>query len=131
MIILSGNIAYESMGLKTFGFGFGREDIWGPEKDVYWGSESEWLAPSEQRYGDLETPSTMENPLAAVHMGLNDLASKKSRFVLVVGAEKMTSAASNVIGDVLLNASYRKTEADTPGGFAGVFARIADLYFQR
>ncbi len=68
---------------------------------------------------------------AAVHMGLNDLASKKSRFVLVVGAEKMTSAAGDVIGDVLLNASYRKTEADTPGGFAGVFARIADLYFQR
>ena len=68
---------------------------------------------------------------AAVHMGLNDLASKKSRFVLVVGAEKMTSAAGSVIGDVLLNASYRKTEADTPGGFAGVFARIADLYFQR
>ncbi len=68
---------------------------------------------------------------AAVHMGLNDLASKKSRFVLVVGAEKMTSAPGSVIGDVLLNASYRKTEADTPGGFAGVFARIADLYFQR
>ncbi|WP_299854079.1 catalase/peroxidase HPI [uncultured Roseobacter sp.] len=70
LIILSGNIAYESMGLKTFGFGFGRQDIWGPEKDVYWGSENEWLAPSEKRYGDLETPSTMENPLAAVHMGL-------------------------------------------------------------
>ncbi|MEM7506975.1 MAG: catalase/peroxidase HPI [Pseudomonadota bacterium] len=70
LIILSGNIAYESMGLKTFGFGFGREDIWGPEKDVYWGSENEWLAPSENRYGDLDTPSTMENPLAAVHMGL-------------------------------------------------------------
>ncbi|MDX8354012.1 catalase/peroxidase HPI [Cognatiyoonia sp. IB215182] len=70
LIILAGNVAYESMGLKTFGFGFGREDIWGPEKDVYWGSESEWLAPSELRYGDLETPSTMENPLAAVHMGL-------------------------------------------------------------
>ena len=68
---------------------------------------------------------------AAVHMGLNDLASKKSRVVLVVGAEKMTSAPGSVIGDVLLNASYRKTEADTPGGFAGVFARIADLYFQR
>lgn len=70
LILLSGTVAYESMGLKTFGFGFGRADIWGPEKDVYWGSESEWLAPSEQRYGDLETPSTMENPLAAVHMGL-------------------------------------------------------------
>ena len=70
LIILAGNMAYESMGLKTFGFGFGREDIWGPETDVYWGSENEWLAPSENRYGDLDTPSTMENPLAAVHMGL-------------------------------------------------------------
>ena len=70
LIILAGNMAYESMGLKTFGFGFGREDIWGPEKDVYWGSENEWLAPSENRYGDLDVPSTMDNPLAAVHMGL-------------------------------------------------------------
>ena len=70
LIILAGNMAYESMGLKTFGFGFGREDIWGPEKDVYWGAENEWLAPSENRYGDLDTPSTMDNPLAAVHMGL-------------------------------------------------------------
>jgi acetyl-CoA C-acetyltransferase len=68
---------------------------------------------------------------AAVHMGLNDLAAGKSRFVLVVGAEKMTAASGAEIGDVLLNASYRKTEADTPGGFAGVFARIADLYFQK
>ncbi len=70
LIILAGNMAYESMGLSTFGFGFGREDIWGPETDVYWGSEKEWLAPSENRYGDLEEPSTLENPLAAVHMGL-------------------------------------------------------------
>ncbi|MFK7764503.1 MAG: catalase/peroxidase HPI [Roseobacter sp.] len=70
LILLSGTVAYESMGLKTFGFGFGRKDIWGPEKDVYWGSENEWLAPSENRYSDLETPGTMENPLAAVHMGL-------------------------------------------------------------
>ncbi|NOD77890.1 MULTISPECIES: catalase/peroxidase HPI [unclassified Ruegeria] len=70
LIVLSGTVAYESMGLKTFGFGFGREDIWGPEKDVYWGSENQWLAPSESRYGDLETPSTLENPLGAVHMGL-------------------------------------------------------------
>ena len=70
LMILAGNIAYESMGLKTFGFAFGREDIWQPEKDIYWGSETEFLAPSEQRYGDLEKPSTLENPLAAVHMGL-------------------------------------------------------------
>ena len=70
LIILAGTIGYESMGLKTFGFGFGREDIWGPEKDVYWGSEKEWLANSENRYGDLDDASTLENPLAATHMGL-------------------------------------------------------------
>ena len=70
LIILAGNIAYESMGLKTFGFGFGREDIWHPEKDIYWGAEKEWLAPSDGRYEDLDNPSTMENPLAAVQMGL-------------------------------------------------------------
>ncbi|CAL2105985.1 catalase/hydroperoxidase HPI [Tenacibaculum sp. 190524A02b] len=70
LIILAGNIAYESMGLKTFGFAFGREDIWHPEKDVYWGAEKEWLAPSDGRYGNLEDVETMENPLAAVQMGL-------------------------------------------------------------
>ena len=70
LIILSGNIAYESMGLKTFGFSFGREDIWHPEKDVYWGAEKEWLAPSDGRYEDVDNPETMENPLAAVQMGL-------------------------------------------------------------
>ncbi|MGP9803761.1 catalase/peroxidase HPI [Paracoccus sp. NSM] len=70
LILLAGTIAYESMGLKTFGFSFGREDIWHPEKDVYWGAEKEWLAPSDERYGDVADPSTMENPLAAVQMGL-------------------------------------------------------------
>ncbi|MDM7458187.1 MAG: catalase-peroxidase, partial [Paracoccus sp. (in: a-proteobacteria)] len=70
LIILAGTVAYESMGLKTFGFAFGREDIWHPEKDVYWGSEREWLAPSDNRYNNVEDPSTMENPLAAVQMGL-------------------------------------------------------------
>ncbi|MBN8458140.1 MAG: catalase/peroxidase HPI [Verrucomicrobia bacterium] len=70
LLILAGTVAYESMGLKTFGFGFGREDIWHPEKDTYWGSEKEWLAPSESRYGSVEDPSSMENPLAAVQMGL-------------------------------------------------------------
>ncbi len=68
LLILAGNIAYESMGLKTFGFG--REDIWHPEKDVYWGAEKEWLAPSDGRYKDIMDASTMENPLAAVQMGL-------------------------------------------------------------
>jgi catalase-peroxidase len=70
LILLAGNMAYESMGLKTFGFSFGREDIWAPEKDVYWGSEKEWLAPSDFRYEAVEKPNTMENPLAAVQMGL-------------------------------------------------------------
>jgi catalase-peroxidase len=70
LLVLAGTIAYESMGLKTYGFGFGREDIWHPETDIYWGAEKEWLAPSDSRYGNLEDPSTMENPLAAVQMGL-------------------------------------------------------------
>jgi catalase-peroxidase len=65
LMILAGNVALESMGFKTFGFGGGREDIWEPEKDIYWGSESEWLG--DKRYtGDRE----LENPLAAVQMGL-------------------------------------------------------------
>ena len=70
LMILAGNVAYESMGLKTFGFSFGRADVWHPEKDTYWGSEKEWLAPSDSRYENVDDPSTMENPLAAVQMGL-------------------------------------------------------------
>ena len=65
LMVLTGNCALESMGFKTFGFGGGREDIWEPEEDVYWGSEGEWLG--DKRYtGDRE----LENPLAAVQMGL-------------------------------------------------------------
>jgi len=67
LIILAGNMAYESMGLKTFGFGFGREDIWHPEKDVYWGDEKEWLGST--RY-DGDDRTSLANPLAAVQMGL-------------------------------------------------------------
>ncbi|EHJ94615.1 Catalase-peroxidase [Vreelandella boliviensis LC1] len=70
LMILAGTVAYESMGLPAYGFSFGREDIWAPEKDIYWGDEKEWLAPSDERYGDVENPETMENPLAAVQMGL-------------------------------------------------------------
>ena len=70
LMILAGTIAYESMGLKTFGFAFGRADIWHPEIDTYWGAEKQWLAPSDERYGDVTKPDTMENPLAAVQMGL-------------------------------------------------------------
>ena len=70
LILLAGTLAYEDMGLKTFGFAFGRTDIWHPEKDTYWGAEKEWLAPSDTRYEDVTKPDTMENPLAAVQMGL-------------------------------------------------------------
>ena len=70
LIALAGTIAYEVAGLKTYGFAFGREDIWHPEKDVYWGDEKEWLAPSDSRYGDLGDAKSLANPLAAVQMGL-------------------------------------------------------------
>jgi len=69
LMILAGTMAYESMGLKTFGFSFGREDIWHPEKDVYWGSEKEWLGPTQGRYSS-DSAGALENPLAAVQMGL-------------------------------------------------------------
>ncbi len=70
LMILAGTMAYDSMGLKTFGFAFGREDIWHPEKDVYWGSEKEWLAPSGSQGSRYSGERDLENPLAAVMMGL-------------------------------------------------------------
>ena len=70
LMILAGNMAYESMGLKTFGFAFGREDIWRPEKDIYWGSERQWLAPSGGEGSRYSGQRELENPLAAVMMGL-------------------------------------------------------------
>ncbi|MDP2384835.1 MAG: catalase/peroxidase HPI [Bacteroidota bacterium] len=68
LFILAGNMAYESMGFKTFGFAGGREDIWHPEKDIYWGAEKEWLGKS--RYSNHSDSESLENPLAAVQMGL-------------------------------------------------------------
>lgn len=70
LMILAGNMAYESMGFKTFGFAGGREDIWFPEKDVYWGAEKEWLAATKNRYTNDENRESLDNPLAAVQMGL-------------------------------------------------------------
>ena len=67
LMMLAGHVAYESVGLKMYGFSFGREDIWHPEKDIYWGSEKEWL--DKDRY-EGEGSETLENPLAAVQMGL-------------------------------------------------------------
>jgi catalase-peroxidase len=70
LIAYAGTIAYESMGLKTFGFAFGREDIWHPEKDTYWGAEKEWLAPSDAPNSRYSGDRDLDNPLAAVMMGL-------------------------------------------------------------
>tara|TARA_B110000091_G_scaffold174689_1_gene188824 strand:+ start:483 stop:2642 length:2160 start_codon:yes stop_codon:yes gene_type:complete len=70
LIAYAGTIAYESMGLKTFGFAFGREDIWHPEKDIYWGPEKEWLADSDGSHSRYSGERDLDNPLAAVTMGL-------------------------------------------------------------
>ena len=70
LFILAGNVAMETMGFKTFGFGGGREDIWAPEEDIYWGAEKEWLATSDKANSRYSGDRELENPLAAVQMGL-------------------------------------------------------------
>tara|TARA_Y100001001_G_scaffold80099_1_gene78197 strand:+ start:886 stop:3024 length:2139 start_codon:yes stop_codon:yes gene_type:complete len=70
LYILAGNVALESMGFKTFGFGGGRADIWAPEEDIYWGAEDEWLATSDKPNSRYSGERDLENPLAAVQMGL-------------------------------------------------------------
>ena len=70
LMILAGNVALESMGFKTFGFSGGREDIWEPEEDIYWGAEKEWLATSEKENSRYSGERDLDNPLAAVQMGL-------------------------------------------------------------
>ena len=70
LIILAGNVALESMGFKTFGFAGGRSDIWAPQEDVYWGGENEWLATSDKANSRYSGDRNLENPLAAVQMGL-------------------------------------------------------------
>ena len=70
LMILAGNVALESMGFKTFGFGAGREDLWAPEEDIYWGAEAEWLATSDKAGSRYSGERDLDNPLAAVQMGL-------------------------------------------------------------
>ncbi|HEX5390993.1 MAG TPA: peroxidase family protein, partial [Burkholderiaceae bacterium] len=70
LFILAGNVAMETMGFKTFGFGGGRADIWAPEEDIYWGAEKEWLATSDKPNSRYSGDRELENPLAAVQMGL-------------------------------------------------------------
>ena len=70
LMVLAGNVALESMGFKTFGFGGGRADTWEPEEDVYWGAETEWLATSDKANSRYTGDRELENPLAAVQMGL-------------------------------------------------------------
>ena len=70
LLVLAGTVAYKNMGLKTYGFGFGREDIWGPEIDINWGADTEILAPTDQRVESIDDAFSMYNPLAASHMGL-------------------------------------------------------------
>ncbi|WP_425055023.1 catalase/peroxidase HPI [Pseudomonas abyssi] len=70
LYILAGNVALESMGFKTFGYGGGRADIWAPEEDIYWGAEDEWLATSDKPHSRYSGDREMEHPLAAVQMGL-------------------------------------------------------------
>jgi catalase-peroxidase len=70
LMILAGTMAYESMGLRTFGFSFGREDVWHPEKDIYWGAEKDWLAPTDNPNSRYSGERDLANPLAAVMMGL-------------------------------------------------------------
>lgn len=70
LIVLAGTVAYDVAGLKTFGFGGGRLDVWHPEKDIYWGSEHKWLDATKNRYENDQDRKSLENPLAAVQMGL-------------------------------------------------------------
>src|SRR5262245_12670783 len=106
-----------------FNAGFSKQDF--PSSLVFQGEPDLRFKPTTRVENACATGS------AAIHVGLKSIAAKRSRLVLVVGVEKMTDSAGPDIGANLLKASYVKEEAETPGGFAGVFARIAQQYFQK
>ena len=133
LIAYAGTIAYESMGLKTFGFAFGREDIWHPEKDIYWGAEKEWLAPSGSENSRYSGERDLANPLAAVMMGLiyvnpegvdgkpdplktaNDVRITFERMAMNDEETVALTAGGHTVGKAHGNGSASQLEADPEG----------------
>ena len=113
----------DSIHVGLFNSGFQKQDF--PASLVLQADEALRFKPATRVENACATGS------AAVHAGLDKIAAKKSRFALVVGAEKMTATPGDRIGDILLNACYRKEEEDVEGGFAGIFGKIAQSYFQK
>ncbi|GAA59486.1 catalase/peroxidase [Pseudoalteromonas sp. BSi20652] len=134
LIAYAGTMAYESMGLQTFGFAFGREDIWHPEKDIYWGSEREWLAPSGSEGSRYSGERDLENPLAAVMMGLiyvnpegvdgksdpqktaNDIRVTFERMAMNDEETVALTAGGHTVGKAHGNGDVSQIEADPEGG---------------
>jgi len=134
LIAYAGTMAYESMGLQTFGFAFGREDIWHPEKDIYWGSEREWLAPSGSEGTRYSGERDLENPLAAVMMGLiyvnpegvdgksdpqktaNDIRVTFERMAMNDEETVALTAGGHTVGKAHGNGDASQIEADPEGG---------------
>ncbi|MDA7747289.1 catalase/peroxidase HPI [Psychromonas sp.] len=133
LIAYAGTIAYESMGLKTFGFAFGREDIWHPEKDTYWGAEKEWLAPSDAENSRYSGERDLSNPLAAVMMGLiyvnpegvdgnpdplktaNDIRVTFDRMAMNDEETVALTAGGHTVGKAHGNGNAKELEADPEG----------------
>ncbi|MFC4726292.1 catalase/peroxidase HPI [Glycocaulis abyssi] len=138
LLALAGTVAYANMGLKVFGFAFGREDIWGPEIDINWGSDSEILAPSDERVASLDDANTMQNPLAASHMGLiyvnpegvngNPNPAETAKFVRATFARMAMDdeeTAALTVGGHTVGKAHGGTMADK----VGVDPASADLQF--
>jgi acetyl-CoA C-acetyltransferase len=113
----------DAIAVGVFNNGFSRQD--------FAGSMVSLAIPELRHVPAVRTENACATGSAAVRSGLQVIGSGRARYVLVIGAEKMTATPTDVVGDILLGASYRKEEADVDGGFAGVFANIATAYFQR